>query len=75
MIALCIMIFFLQESLSEEKRQRDAVITLRSINIWAKVKKWSHIPLIRYTLVMRLFIFSAFIIYTTVSALYLIDVF
>ena len=74
-IALCIMFFFLQESLSEEKRQRDAVITLRSINIWGKVKKWSHIPLIRYTLVMRLFIFSAFIIYTTVSALYLIDIF
>lgn len=74
-IALCIMIFFLTESLVEEKRQKDVVISMKSINIWGKVKKWSHIPLIKYTLVMRIFIFSAFIIYTTVSALYLIDVF
>jgi DHA1 family tetracycline resistance protein-like MFS transporter len=69
------MIFFLTESLVEEKRQKDVVISMKSINIWGKVKKWSHIPLIKYTLVMRIFIFSAFIIYTTVSALYLIDVF
>lgn len=74
-ITLWIMFFFLQESLTEDNRKKEAIINLKSLNIWTNVKKWATIPLIKYTLVMRLFIFTAFITYTTISALYLIDVF
>ncbi len=75
LVTLCIMWFLLDETLSEEKQKKDLQLNFSSFNFYKNIQKWAHVPLIKYTLVMRLCIFTAFIIYTTVSALYLIDVF
>jgi len=74
-ITLVIMIFLLQESLPTNIRKEKVKIRLREINVFAQVYKWSSIPTIRYALSMKLFMFSAFVFYTSVSALYLMDVF
>jgi len=69
------MIFLLRESLPEEKRKAKVKIRLREINVFAQVYKWSQVETIRYALTMKLFMFTAFVFYTSVSALYLMDVF
>lgn len=74
-ITLCIMFFALTETLREDKRKTETIIQFKSLNVMSSIKKWSGVGLIKFTLVMKLFAYSAFIIYTTISALYLIDVF
>jgi len=74
-ITLLIMIFLLHESLPQEKRKAKMKIRLREINVFAQVIKWSLVPTIRYALIMKLFMFTAFVFYTSVSALYLMDVY
>lgn len=74
-LTLGVMIYVLRESLPEEKRNEELHISFRSLNLFSQIQKWSRYETIRYTLIMKLFMFIAFVGYTSISTLYLIDVF
>ncbi|NDK09721.1 MFS transporter [Candidatus Gracilibacteria bacterium] len=74
-ITLLIMIFFLQESIAEEDKKSKIKISLKNTNLFAQISKWGKFKNIRYTIFMKICMFSAFVGYTSISALYLIDVF
>jgi len=75
LLTLSIMIFLLKESLDDSLKKKQAKIQFRELNIITGLKKWGKIQTIQYTLIMKVFIFIAFITYTSISTLYLIDVF
>jgi len=74
-ITLGIMIFALKESLPEEKRKKELNISFKKINVFAQIIKWWSIPTVRYAIIMKIFMFISFVWYTSITALYLIDVF
>jgi hypothetical protein len=67
------MFFLLKESLGEEKRKEKMRLTFKQMNVVSQIKKWGHINTVRYTLLMKTFIFFGFVGYTSISTLYLID--
>jgi len=75
LITLFIIILVLKESLTQEDRNPEAKISLKSTNVFAQVLKWWKILCVRYVIIMKLFMFTAFVGYTSISALYLIDFF
>lgn len=72
-LALLYMFFVLQETLKEKKQELH--ISFQQLNIWSQVQKWKYIPLVKMAMSLKIFFFIGFTIYTTVSGLYLIDVF
>lgn len=74
-MTLAVMVFVLKESLKDENRKQDLTISLKELNIFSQIKKWRKLETIRYTLVMKIFVFVAFLGYTSLSTLYLIDFF
>lgn len=74
-ITLIIMQTSLQETLGWEDRKEKIKIKFREINVFAQIYKWASVETIKYALVMKVFIFTSFVSYTSISALYLIDVF
>lgn len=75
LITLVIMIFKLQETLPPSERDHDMQIDTQTFHIIKLAQKWLGIETIRYSIIMKLFLMVAFMSYTTISALYLIDVF
>lgn len=75
LVTLLLMFYFLKESLPIERRKDKVRISFEQINIWSQLKKWGKIETIRYTMIMKTFIFVSFISYTSISTLYLIDKF
>jgi len=67
------MFFKVIESLKEENKQKELKITFKDMNIIRKISKYWHINTIKFSVVMKLLMFLAFTMYTTVSVLYLID--
>jgi len=74
-ITLIIMKLALVESLPESERKEKVKIKLKEINVFMQIMKWWNIETIRYALTMKLFMFTAFVFYTSTSALYLMDKF
>lgn len=74
-ITLGIMIFLLKESLAPNKCSKYLKISFKQLNVFSQIAKWGKSPMIRYILFTKLFMFSAFVAYTSTSTLYLIDVF
>ncbi len=72
-ITLILMYFLLQESLEVSKRKQKMKISFKQMNILTQFQKWKHINTVRYTLIMKAFIFFSFVGYTSISTLYLID--
>jgi len=72
-VTLGIMFFKVIESLKEENKQKELKITFKDMNIIRKISKYWHINTIKFSVVMKLLMFLAFTMYTTVSVLYLID--
>ncbi len=75
LITLAIMYVSFQETLAIEDRKEKVKIRFKEINVFAQIYKWGGITTIKYALIMKLFIFTSFVSYTSVSALYLMDVF
>jgi hypothetical protein len=65
--------FILKESLPESKRKEKMKISFKQMNIAAQFQKWKHINTVRYTMLMKTFMFFGFVGYTSISTLYLID--
>jgi DHA1 family tetracycline resistance protein-like MFS transporter len=74
-VTLAIMMFALDESLPEDKREKELTISFRKLNVFAQIMKWWKIPTVRYAIIMKVFMFISFVWYTSITALYLIDVF
>ena len=72
-ITLSIIYFKLEESHPVKERTDKIKINARNFNFFSQIKKWYGVGVINYASVMRLFIFVAFISYTSISALYLLD--
>jgi hypothetical protein len=70
---LSIIYFKLEESHPAKEREDEIKINARNFNIFSQVKKWNGVGVINYASIMRLFIFVAFISYTSISTLYLLD--
>ena len=67
------MYFLLNESLDISQRKEKMKISFKEMNIFTQFLKWKHINTVRYTLIMKAFIFFGFVGYTSISTLYLID--
>lgn len=74
-ITLAIMLFALSESLPEDKREKELKISFKTLNVFSQIIKWGKIPIVRYAIIMKVFMFISFVGYTSITALYLIDVF
>lgn len=74
-LTLGVMMFVLKESLPEKNRKHELKLSLRELNVFSQIQKWKYLETIRYTLVMKFFMFVAFIGHTSTSTLYLIDYF
>lgn len=72
-IALLYMVFSLQESLTEKKESLE--VSFQNINVFSQIKKWKKIPMIKMMIILKIFFFMGFTIYTTLGGLYLIDFF
>ena len=55
------MYFLLQESLEPAKRKQKIKISFKQMNIVTQLQKWKHINTVRYTLIMKAFIFFSFV--------------
>ena len=73
LLTLILMYFILKESLPEEKRKEKMKVSFKQMNIIAQFQKWKHINTVRYTMLMKTFMFFGFVGYTSISTLYLID--
>lgn len=73
LITLIIMVFKTKESLSEEKKKKELKVSFKDLNILWKIGKYWHKDRIKFSVTMKLLMFLAFTMYTTVSILYLID--
>ena len=74
-LTLGIMFFLLKETLIPNKCTKYIKISLKKLNVFSQIAKWGKNPMIRYIIFTKLFMFSAFVAYTSVWTLYLIDVF
>lgn len=74
-ITLWIMFFLLKETLAPNACAAYIKISLKKLNVFSQVRKWWENPMIRYIIFTKIFMFTAFVSYTSVSTLYLIDVF
>ncbi|MFK7780385.1 MAG: MFS transporter [Candidatus Gracilibacteria bacterium] len=74
-IALGIIFFKMKESLKEKNKKKELKISFKNINIFNTIIKYWHIPTIKFSISIKLLMFFAFTMYTTVSVLYLIDTF
>lgn len=72
-IALCFMFFKMKETLKEKNMKRELSISFKGINIFNTIIKYWHIPTIKFSITIKLLMFLAFSMYSTVSILYLID--
>lgn len=72
-VTLILMYFILKESLPESKRKAKMKVSFKQMNIFAQFNKWKHINTVRYTMLMKTFMFFGFVGYTSISTLYLID--
>lgn len=75
MITLLLILFVFSESLPPEKRDKELQISFKKLNIISQVLKWWGNNKIRYTILMKVFFYTWFVIYTSTSVLYYIDVF
>ena len=75
LITFVIMYFLLKESLPPSRRKEKIRIKFKQMNIYAQFVRWKHINTVRYTMLMRIFMMFAFVWYTSISTLYLIDTF
>jgi len=73
LVTLWLMYKLLRESLPESKRKEKMKISFKQMNILAQFMRWRHINTVRYTILMKAFIFFGFVWYTSISTLYLID--
>lgn len=73
LLTLVLMYFILAESLPESKRKQKMKLSYKQMNIISQYQKWKHINTVRYTMLMKTFMFFGFIWYTSISTLYLID--
>ncbi|MDA9128850.1 MFS transporter [Candidatus Gracilibacteria bacterium] len=74
-IALGIMFFILKETLPPSKSSKEIKISLKKLNVFSQIQTWGKIPMIRSVIITKLFMYSAFVAYTSISTLYLIDFF
>ena len=75
LITLMLILFVFWESLSVDKRDKELRISFKKLNVISQVLKWWKNYKIRYTILMKFFIYIWFVTYTSVSVLYYIDVF
>ena len=75
LITLIVMFFLMKETLIESKRRKDITISYRDLNIIKKLRKYWGIQRLQFSVWMKLFFNTGFAMYTTVSVLYLMDVF
>lgn len=75
LLTLLLIVFVFTESLPPEKRDKELQISFKKLNIISQVIKWWGNDKIRYTILMKLFFYTWFVIYTSTSVLYYIDVF
>ena len=74
-LTLWVMVYVLEESLKIENRKHELRLSFKELNVFSQIKKWGKLETIRYTLIMKIFVFVAFLWYTSLSTLYLIDFF
>ncbi len=74
-VTLVIMFFSVKETLPEDKRRKEITITYHDLNIIKKLQKYWGIKRLQFSVWMKLFFNVAFTMYSTVSVLYLIDIF
>ena len=72
-ITLVIMYLYLQESLQDSDKADSLKIEFKRLNIIGQFYNWKDIWVIKYASIMRVAIFIAFISYTSIGTLYLID--
>lgn len=75
LITLAIMHFVLRETLDEAHRDREVHISLKKLNILNQAKRWKHLETVRYISLMKVLYMFAFVSYTSIMTLYLIDTF
>lgn len=74
-IALGIMFFVLKETLPPSKSAKEIKISLKNLNVFSQIQTWWKIPMIRSVIITKIFMYSSFVGYTSISTLYLIDFF
>lgn len=72
-LALVYMWFSLQESLSGKKHELK--ISFQNLNLYSQIQKWGSNFTVKTAIISKIFFFTGFFIYTTVSPLYLMDYF
>jgi MFS family permease len=72
-MALVYMAFSLKETIKKKKSQ--LVVSFNELNLIAQIKKWKQVPVIQMAMSVKTFFYLGFFIYTTISPLYLMDVF
>lgn len=75
LITLIVMQIFLKETLPASERDTEMHINMKDFHIVKLARKWMSIETIRYSITMKMILMLAFMSYTTISALYLVDVF
>ncbi len=72
-IALWIMFYKVEETLKEEDTKKELHISYKDLNIIKKIKKYWGQNTVQFSIVIKIFMMFSFMMYTTVSVLYLID--
>lgn len=71
--AFIVLICILKESLKDEDKNHNLEITFKQLNIFNQIKKYWETPNFKMVILFKLFFYCAFMVYTTVSVLYIID--
>lgn len=74
-ITLCIIYLWLKETLLPEQRDSKLHISWKKINIVTQYFKWKDEWVVKYASSLRILLFIAFISWTSISTLYLLDTF
>jgi DHA1 family tetracycline resistance protein-like MFS transporter len=75
LIAFFILVFLLKESLREENKNKKLKFSFKQLNIFSQIKKYWNWKDFKFALTFKIFFNASFMVYTTISVLYLIDVF
>jgi len=54
-------VYVLEESLKIENRKHELRLSFKELNVFSQIKKWGKLETIRYTLIMKIFVFVAFL--------------
>lgn len=73
LVAFFVLIVKLEESLKDENKNTELKMNFKSLNIFSQIKKYWNIWNVKSAVILKTFFYSAFMIYTTVSILYIID--